>query len=94
MQVPGAWVPFGLIVAAPSLIQRGRIRQLLERQGIETRPILAGNITQQPALQHYDGPSNFPVTQWVAECCFSVGCAGLSKAESHWLGQQLQKALG
>ena len=44
-----AW--FGFPVICDSKATRDRLRDHLERYGIETRPIICGNITRQPALK-------------------------------------------
>jgi CDP-6-deoxy-D-xylo-4-hexulose-3-dehydrase len=50
----------------------------LELAGIETRPILTGNFTAQPALARLLDevvlPSDFPGANVVSTECFMVGC--------------------
>lgn len=45
---------FPLVVKDPSLFSVSEITQFLNNQGIETRPIICGNIAAQPALMQMD----------------------------------------
>ncbi|BBL71003.1 hypothetical protein MoryE10_16090 [Methylogaea oryzae] len=46
--------PFGYPVICSSRAIRDKLQKHLENSGIETRPIICGNMTRQPAFQHYD----------------------------------------
>lgn len=45
------WFGFPVLVDSPSI--RDRFRTHLESNGIETRPIVCGNLARQPAFQHF-----------------------------------------
>jgi CDP-6-deoxy-D-xylo-4-hexulose-3-dehydrase len=44
--------PFGYPVLSRSSEARDGLRDALEAAGIETRPVICGNLVRQPALQH------------------------------------------
>lgn len=46
--------PFGYPVLCRSTTERDRLQRLLEESGIETRPIICGNLARQPALGHVE----------------------------------------
>ncbi len=48
-----SWFGFSLTVRESSPFAARDLRAALGRANIETRPIIAGNIARQPALQHY-----------------------------------------
>ena len=45
--------PFGYPVLCENKIIRNAFQNYLEKHGIETRPIVCGNITRQPAMKYY-----------------------------------------
>lgn len=86
--------PFGVIVICLSERHRMKVVSRLHRKGIETRPLLVGNMPEQPAMQLYkhrvesDGEA-----RQVARCGIGLGCAGLTDSEARWMGKQLKEAL-
>jgi len=44
--------PFGYPVLCRSTDERDRLQSHLEKAGIETRPVICGNLARQPALEH------------------------------------------
>jgi CDP-6-deoxy-D-xylo-4-hexulose-3-dehydrase len=48
-----SWFGFPIIINKKASFSTGDFRQYLESNGIETRPIICGNITLQPAVQMY-----------------------------------------
>ena len=46
--------PFGYTVLSRTQAARDGLRDHLEAAGIETRPVICGNLARQPALAHYD----------------------------------------
>ena len=48
-----SWFGFPIIVKQNSPFSANQLREYLESNGIETRPIIAGNITNQPAVKIY-----------------------------------------
>ncbi len=44
--------PFGYPVLCKTPAMRGKFRQHLEANGVETRPIICGNMVRQPAFKH------------------------------------------
>lgn len=53
---------------------RDRYVQQLTAAGIDTRPLLAGNLLRHPALRDMGNPEDFPVTEAVARDGFMMGC--------------------
>jgi len=54
-----SWFVFPIVISDRAKFTRKDIVEFLERRGIETRPILAGNITKHPAYSKYSfGQSN------------------------------------
>ena len=49
-----SWFGFPIIVKPNSLFTANELREYLESNGIETRPIIAGNMANQPALKMYE----------------------------------------
>jgi CDP-4-dehydro-6-deoxyglucose reductase, E1 len=49
--VQAAW--FGYPILCADKTTRDQLRQHLEHNGIETRPIICGNMARQPAFEHY-----------------------------------------
>jgi CDP-6-deoxy-D-xylo-4-hexulose-3-dehydrase len=48
-----AWFGFPITVLPGAPFSRDDLTGFLEAQGVETRPIMAGNIAEQPVLQHF-----------------------------------------
>jgi CDP-6-deoxy-D-xylo-4-hexulose-3-dehydrase len=48
-----AWFGFPLIIKDNAPFKRSDITSFLEKNNIETRPVMAGNITKQPALKYF-----------------------------------------
>ena len=48
------WHHFPLTVRPEAPFNRNQIMDFLEKNGIETRPISSGNITEQPAMEHVE----------------------------------------
>lgn len=46
-----SWFSFGLTVKESSGFKRGDLMRFLEKNGIETRPIVGGNLAEQPAMR-------------------------------------------
>lgn len=52
--VKHAWFGFPLKVKEDAPFSRDEIVSFLEKNSVETRPIMAGNITEQPALKYFE----------------------------------------
>ena len=48
-----SWFGFPIIVGNNAMFSTSELRNYLESNGIETRPIVCGNITLQPAIKMY-----------------------------------------
>ena len=45
---------FGFSIVLPDWCDRGRVLDALREAGVETRPIVAGNFTLNPVIEHLD----------------------------------------
>jgi CDP-6-deoxy-D-xylo-4-hexulose-3-dehydrase len=48
-----SWFAFPIIVSAEAPFSRAELAKYLGQNGIETRPVVAGNLAKQPAIQKY-----------------------------------------
>ena len=64
---------------APILVDRNRdaVRGQFELAGIETRPLLAGNLLAHPALSDYPEAGDFPIADYAMTHGFMIGCHGV-----------------
>jgi CDP-6-deoxy-D-xylo-4-hexulose-3-dehydrase len=68
-----SWFAFALVFENRDL--RNRVATLLQRNGVECRPIITGNFTRQEALNHlhYKIYSTLPVADTLHDCGLYVG---------------------
>jgi CDP-6-deoxy-D-xylo-4-hexulose-3-dehydrase len=62
-------------VAKDSRVTKLQVQEYFEDSGVETRPVLTGNILHQPAmtaLDDLDLSGDFTNSNWVADNCFLV----------------------
>ncbi len=78
-----SWFGFGIILTEECLFSLKDITSFLQSNGIETRPIIAGNIARHPALQMY--PNRIAGTlencDIVMQRGFAIGCHHAIKEE-------------
>ena len=48
-----AWLFYPLIVRPDAPFTRSEVVQFLESRGVETRPVMAGNMAEQPVMRHF-----------------------------------------
>lgn len=67
---------FTILLADDAPADRKMVRMQLEQAGIETRPIICGNMARQPVMSKYQHRSygNLPNATRVMERGFSIGC--------------------
>lgn len=71
-----SWMLIPLALTSASLSRANAI-EYFESKGIETRPVLTGNFLRQPALELLDldeDAESFPITDWITQNCFVIGC--------------------
>jgi CDP-6-deoxy-D-xylo-4-hexulose-3-dehydrase len=79
-QHPGAetaWLAFPLVVKPSSRLDRLALQHHFEQHGIQTRPILAGNILKQPGFRDMDcrvDPAGYPNATGVMRGGLLLGC--------------------
>ena len=85
-----SYPPFGLIFFSK---KRDRVRTALERVGIETRPVLAGAMWEQPCMKGVPYVVGaVPFARSVASYGFSVGChPGMTDRDADYLRKNLKK---
>ncbi|HIE16113.1 MAG TPA: DegT/DnrJ/EryC1/StrS family aminotransferase [Bacteroidales bacterium] len=49
-----SWFGFSLVIKPNSKLKRNKIIELLEKNNIEVRPIVAGNFTKNPVMKYFD----------------------------------------
>jgi CDP-4-dehydro-6-deoxyglucose reductase, E1 len=71
-----SWFGFPLTLTPKANFSSQEIRQYLEAQGIETRPMICGNIARQPALKMFDHRvvGDLVHADYVMNNSFSFGC--------------------
>jgi len=82
-----AWFGFAITVKEDAPFTRNEFTRYLERRRIETRPIMAGNIVQQPSMKnvHYKRVGELPVSKSVMERSFYIGCfPGIGEREREY----------
>ena len=79
-----SWFGFCILIKTPNLFNANQIRKYLEKKGIETRPIIAGNMTKHPALKYYKYKISDRLTNcdYVMENGFAIPCHQSLDAES------------
>ncbi len=79
-----SWFGFPLVVKdGPSLPSAGRIRAHFEENGIETRPLICGNIARQPGMKLWPHriAGDLKHADHVMKSGFSIGCHQNMKGE-------------
>ncbi len=71
-----SWFMYPIIVQSNSGFTRNQIVEDLETKGIETRPVMAGDITMQPCMRaaKFRKVGELPVTRNVMRNGFLIGC--------------------
>jgi CDP-6-deoxy-D-xylo-4-hexulose-3-dehydrase len=66
---------FGVPVICNSYVEKTRLVNYLESNGIQTRNYFAGNILMHPAYTHIENWTNYPNATSVLEKVFFIGCS-------------------
>lgn len=85
-----SWFVFPLVVSKKARFKRRKIIQYLEKTGIETRPILAGNITKHPAYSKFvfKRSSNLDCSNHVLNDGFFIGVyPGITENQRHMIAK-------
>lgn len=91
------WFGFPITVRPEAPFTRTELREFFETQGIETRPIMAGNFLDQPAIQmiphRVGGP--LPNAELITSNSFFIGNhQGVSQAEQGYVAECLEAFVG
>lgn len=65
--------PFCLPIICTDEKQKQKIFTFCEKNQIETRPIISGNLLRQTCYSKYGEPENFPNSDYLHKYCFYVG---------------------
>lgn len=99
LRVPGrggeAWMNLPILLADDAPMARDAVVQQFEQAGIETRPILAGNLLRHPVIQRLRdhgvpmviNPDGYPVADRVMDRGFMIGCHGPAAAAVEAVGR-------
>lgn len=85
---------FPLILRREVPVGRGELAEFLERRGVETRPLLAGNLARQPALSGLPHRIAGPLAgaDWLHERAIYVGLhPGVTEDQIAWLTAALDE---
>lgn len=74
-----SWFAFPIMVTASARFTRDDLVRVLEKNGVETRPIVAGNLARQPAMKSVGGISagELPGADSVHDCGLYIGLHSL-----------------
>ena len=76
-KVDTCWLAFPLVIKNDAPFSRVKIVKFLETNNVQTRPVLTGNILEQPgftSLKKKWNPKHFPIANEVMERGFLIGC--------------------
>lgn len=86
------WFGYPLTVRPGAPFTRDEIVSCLEKSGIETRPVMAGNMAEQPAMEHvpHRVAGSLPNARLVMRNSFLFGNhQGIGKREREFIGETL-----
>jgi CDP-6-deoxy-D-xylo-4-hexulose-3-dehydrase len=97
-ELPGAdtvWLAFPLTIRDGAPFSRYEIVEYLEKNGIQTRPVFAGNILRQPGFSKIEAKRNkngYPVADKIMKDSFLIGCHhGMSEEQLNFLKNTFHK---
>lgn len=69
------WLGYPILLHPDATFERKELVDSLEAWGVETRPIMAGNISEQPGIQLYPHRvvGELPNARWIHRCAFLFG---------------------
>jgi CDP-6-deoxy-D-xylo-4-hexulose-3-dehydrase len=74
-------VPFCLPVFCQTRDQKSMFISYCNNSGIETRPIISGNLLRQTCYRKYGDYNQFPNSEFLNDKCFYIGLHGKTKAD-------------
>ena len=83
-----AWFGYPITVRSPAPFSRDQLVNFLEKKNIETRPIMAGDITKQPAINLVKKKINRPLnnSKIIHSNCFFIGVhQGIGKIQRDYV---------
>ena len=81
---PHSWMTLPMRLSADAPVDRNRVVAHFEEAGVETRPIIAGNLARHPAVDQiaYRSASDTSVSDGLLRDSFMVGCHPIATRES------------
>lgn len=67
------YVAFALPIICPDKTLKSKVLDYCEKSGIESRPVISGNLLRQTCLQNYENFRDFPVSEMLNENGMYVG---------------------
>ena len=99
-ELPGvdtAWLAFPLTIKKNVPFSRYDIVSFLEKNGVQTRPVFAGNILKHPGFKNIPvvkRKSGYPVSDHVMKNSFLIGChQGINQKQLNYLKELFDKFL-
>ncbi len=99
-ELPGAdtaWLAFPLTLQKKAPFSRYEIISFLEGNGVQTRPVFAGNLLRQPCFKniiHKKRKEGYPVADYIMQNSFLIGCHhGMEKQQLNYLKELFEKFL-
>ena len=71
---PSVWLAYPITIHPAAPFSRMELAQHLEQNGVQTRPIMGGNILRQPAFRYLKDGREYPVADHVMRNGLMVGC--------------------
>ncbi len=96
-ETPGAdssWFGFPIVLKDDASFTVKEIREFFNEKGIETRPIICGNIALQPGMQQYKHTviGDLPNATWIMDNGFVISChQGVDTAACDYIRGELDK---
>lgn len=75
-EAQSSWFGFGMVVKKEAPFEMSKLSKFLQDKGIETRPIIAGNIARHPVMKHYQHrvAGTTEVSDNIMKNGFAFGC--------------------
>lgn len=84
------WLAFPLEVAEDAPFTREDLARHLEAAGVQTRPIMAGNVLRHPGFRGLADPGAFPVADSVMRNGLLLGChQGMTRADVDYIADAI-----
>lgn len=91
----GHWLAFPLTIRDGAPFDRRHLAVWLEGEGVQTRPVMAGNILRHPPFSHLGRAEDYPVSDHIMQNGLLVGChQGLTTDDIDYMMTAFRAFLG